>query len=298
MLALVIFTAGSSVMVTTKSSTTKSSSTSRRERAVRRDKRRRGAPKLSDTTCSGKPSMLATRRRTAVSLNACTSATLTWSGSSSNVWLIACSTISVTVLVCRPSGITIGMLPGTSFTWSARRPGQKPQGGQGVVADATQSTASPERAAFAWHCGRCLSGAHETCRALEARGLATHVHEAAGRARQTGAHSLRARNSAWAARRLLRAARGRKVAHACFSALTGAGEVGGAGVRPFLARQRRAGTLGAERANEPGSQATHTCLPSSAWYLPASHLTHVAMLTFGATVPGLHAVCMVLPVGA
>ena len=49
---------------------------------------------------------------------------------------------------------------------------------------------------------------------------------------------------------------------------------------------------------DPGSQATHACLPSSGWYLPAAHLTHVAMLAFGAIVPGLHAVCLVLPVGA
>ena len=49
---------------------------------------------------------------------------------------------------------------------------------------------------------------------------------------------------------------------------------------------------------EPGSQATHACSPSPSWYVPAAHLTHVAMLAFGATVPGLHAVCLVLPVGA
>eukprot|EP00964_Phaeocystis_antarctica_P040354 scaffold23068_cov70-Phaeocystis_antarctica.AAC.5 len=109
--ALVIFTAGSSVMVTTRSS-----ATSRRECAVRRSRRRRDAPKLSDTARSGRPSMLATWRRTTVSLNASTSATSTWSGSSSTVWLIACSTTLVTVVVCCPSGITIGMLPGTSFT--------------------------------------------------------------------------------------------------------------------------------------------------------------------------------------
>eukprot|EP00964_Phaeocystis_antarctica_P050228 scaffold29128_cov71-Phaeocystis_antarctica.AAC.5 len=75
-----MFTAGSSVMVTTKPS-----ATSRRERAVRRSRRRCDAPKLSDTACSGKPSISATRRRTAVSLNAFTSATSTWSGSSSTV---------------------------------------------------------------------------------------------------------------------------------------------------------------------------------------------------------------------
>eukprot|EP00964_Phaeocystis_antarctica_P143383 scaffold108932_cov67-Phaeocystis_antarctica.AAC.1 len=109
--ALVMFTAGSSVMVTTQSNVT-----SRRECAGRRSKRRLDAPRLSDTACSGRPSMSATRRRTAVSLNAFTSATSTWSRSSSTVWLIACSTTLVTVVVCCPSGMTIGMLPGTSFT--------------------------------------------------------------------------------------------------------------------------------------------------------------------------------------
>ena len=49
---------------------------------------------------------------------------------------------------------------------------------------------------------------------------------------------------------------------------------------------------------EPGLQATHPSSPPLAWYLPAAHMTHVAMLAFGATVPGLHAVCWVLPVGA
>eukprot|EP00964_Phaeocystis_antarctica_P104171 scaffold69313_cov66-Phaeocystis_antarctica.AAC.1 len=96
--ALVMFTAGSPVMVTTKSN-----ATSRRERDVRRSRRRRDAPNASDTARSGRSSMPATRRRTAVSLNAFTSATLTWSGSSSTVWLIACSTTLVTVVVCCPS---------------------------------------------------------------------------------------------------------------------------------------------------------------------------------------------------
>ena len=33
--------------------------------------------------------------------------------------------------------------------------------------------------------------------------------------------------------------------------------------------------------NEPGSQATHACSPSLAWYLPASHLSHVPLPTMG-----------------
>ena len=48
---------------------------------------------------------------------------------------------------------------------------------------------------------------------------------------------------------------------------------------------------------EPGTQATHACLPSSVWYVPASHLVHAPMLATGATVPGLHLVGSVLPVG-
>ena len=50
--------------------------------------------------------------------------------------------------------------------------------------------------------------------------------------------------------------------------------------------------------NEPGSQATHACSPSPSWYVPAAHLVHAPMLALGATVPGLHAVCLVLPIGA
>ena len=49
---------------------------------------------------------------------------------------------------------------------------------------------------------------------------------------------------------------------------------------------------------EPRSQATHACLPSLAWYLPAVHLRHELMLALGATVPGLQGACSVLPVGA
>jgi hypothetical protein len=48
------------------------------------------------------------------------------------------------------------------------------------------------------------------------------------------------------------------------------------------------GALAPSGQYEPGSQATHACSPSSGWYLPAAHLSHVAMLAVGATVPGLH----------
>ena len=47
---------------------------------------------------------------------------------------------------------------------------------------------------------------------------------------------------------------------------------------------------------EPGSQATHACSPSPVWYVPAVHLTHVAMLASGATVPGLHLLGSAAPV--
>eukprot|EP00964_Phaeocystis_antarctica_P040353 scaffold23068_cov70-Phaeocystis_antarctica.AAC.4 len=117
-----------------------------------------------------------------------------------------------------------------------------------AVAEATQSTAAPEGASRARHCGRCLSGAHGACRALEAHRLAAHAHEAASLAWQTGAQPLCARNSAWAARRLLGAARRCKAAYVGFDALIGTGEAGGAGVRALLARQRGRRALRAVRA--------------------------------------------------
>ena len=49
---------------------------------------------------------------------------------------------------------------------------------------------------------------------------------------------------------------------------------------------------------EPGVHGPHTSWPGVAWKVPASHLRHAPMLALGATVPGLHAVCSVLPVGA
>eukprot|EP00964_Phaeocystis_antarctica_P030642 scaffold17321_cov70-Phaeocystis_antarctica.AAC.3 len=122
-----------------------------------------------------------------------------------------------------------------------------------AVSEATQSTAAPECASRARHCGRCLSGAHGACRALEANGLAAHVHEAAGRARHTSAQPLRARNSAWIALCLLRAGRWRKVARLGLHALTGASEAGGGGVCALRARQHRTGTLGAEEAGLAGN---------------------------------------------
>ena len=49
---------------------------------------------------------------------------------------------------------------------------------------------------------------------------------------------------------------------------------------------------------DPGSQASHVCSPSSAWYVPGPHLLHVPCFATGWTVPGLHLVCSVLPVDA
>eukprot|EP00964_Phaeocystis_antarctica_P008198 scaffold4416_cov65-Phaeocystis_antarctica.AAC.6 len=50
------------------------------------------------------------------------------------------------------------------------------------------------------------------------------------------------------------------------------------------------GLLAPAGQNEPGSQATHACLPSSAWYVPAAHLSQVSCFAMGWTFPGLHLV--------
>ena len=47
---------------------------------------------------------------------------------------------------------------------------------------------------------------------------------------------------------------------------------------------------------EPGSQATHVCLPSLAWYVPAAHLSHTPLPAMGWTVPGRHCVWLREPV--
>jgi len=49
---------------------------------------------------------------------------------------------------------------------------------------------------------------------------------------------------------------------------------------------------------EPGVHGTHVCCPSCGCCKPAAHLVHAPMLLLGATVPGLHGVCIVLPVVA
>tara|TARA_B100000795_G_scaffold261567_1_gene238477 strand:+ start:865 stop:1416 length:552 start_codon:yes stop_codon:yes gene_type:complete len=81
-----------------------------------------------------------------------------------------------------------------------------------ALAEATQSFVTPERAAGARHRSRCLSGAHKAGGALEARGLAAHVHEATGCARQADALARVGLDGAGAAPGLLGAARRREVA--------------------------------------------------------------------------------------
>ena len=49
---------------------------------------------------------------------------------------------------------------------------------------------------------------------------------------------------------------------------------------------------------EPGVHGSHTSWPGLAWKVPGSHLRHVPMFVLGATVPGPHGVCLVLPVDA
>eukprot|EP00964_Phaeocystis_antarctica_P008197 scaffold4416_cov65-Phaeocystis_antarctica.AAC.5 len=102
-----------------------------------------------------------------------------------------------------------------------------------------QRCACPQRAEVARLAGNtrllALVGLVLACRALVARALA-------------GAES----NGAGAAGRLHGASRWREVARGGLRALAAAGEVGGAGVRAFLARQRCAGTLRAVRAGLAG----------------------------------------------
>ena len=49
---------------------------------------------------------------------------------------------------------------------------------------------------------------------------------------------------------------------------------------------------------EPGVHALHAVAPAWGWYLPATHCSQAAVLLLGATVPGLHGVCCLLPVVA
>ena len=50
--------------------------------------------------------------------------------------------------------------------------------------------------------------------------------------------------------------------------------------------------------NEPGTHTWHWVRPDSFINLPASHLLHVGCASRGCTVPALHGVGSVLPVGA
>ena len=58
------------------------------------------------------------------------------------------------------------------------------------------------------------------------------------------------------------------------------------------------GALAPTGQYEPGAQGLHACRPGWSWKVPASHPSHAPMPALGATVPGLHGVCSVLPVGA
>ena len=49
---------------------------------------------------------------------------------------------------------------------------------------------------------------------------------------------------------------------------------------------------------EPGTHTWHSVMPDSFMNLPAPHLSHVGRLPSGCTVPVLHGVGPVLPVGA
>ena len=48
----------------------------------------------------------------------------------------------------------------------------------------------------------------------------------------------------------------------------------------------------------PGRQSAHAVAPSAAWKLPAAHLAQEGALAVLAIVPGAHAICSLLPVGA
>ena len=49
---------------------------------------------------------------------------------------------------------------------------------------------------------------------------------------------------------------------------------------------------------EPGTHTWHSVPPDAFINLPAAHLSHLGCLLRGCTVPALHGVCSVLPVGA
>eukprot|EP00964_Phaeocystis_antarctica_P053933 scaffold31688_cov73-Phaeocystis_antarctica.AAC.2 len=108
------------------------------------------------------------------------------------------------------------------------------------------------RAGLARQRGRRALRTVRAGRARPAHQLTRRGLEGAGLALETRAHACVWRNRAGAALGLLRAARWREVAHGGLRAPTAAGEVGGAGVRAFLARQRRARARWAVRARLAG----------------------------------------------
>ena len=57
-------------------------------------------------------------------------------------------------------------------------------------------------------------------------------------------------------------------------------------------------TWGSSRAiAQPPGHGLHVVLPSSSWYLPASHRTQLSCLTSGLTVPGAHSDALAEPTG-
>eukprot|EP00964_Phaeocystis_antarctica_P142534 scaffold107811_cov66-Phaeocystis_antarctica.AAC.3 len=145
-----------------------------------------------------------------------------------------------------------------------------------ALAEATQSFVTPERAGGARHRSRCLSGAHKAGGALEARGLAAHVHEATGCARQADALARVGLDGAGAAPGLLGAARRREVARV----LGSGAKVGPVGVCALAARQRRRRALRAVRARH-----AHVALSSAR---RVHKLARGALVTLGLLAARLH----------
>eukprot|EP00964_Phaeocystis_antarctica_P084410 scaffold53140_cov64-Phaeocystis_antarctica.AAC.4 len=69
-------------------------------------------------------------------------------------------------------------------------------------------------------------------------------------------------------------------------------------LRPILPASQAVGAELPAAHQDHTVQGLHASLPSPVWYLPASHLSHTPLRTMGWTVPGLHLVCSLLPVGA
>ena len=68
-----------------------------------------------------------------------------------------------------------------------------------------------------------------------------------------------------------------------------AGDVARGSLRYVPASQRRA-ALAPSSQYEPEGQSMHNVLPSSPWYLPASHLAHALWPSLAVKVPGAQSV--------